>query len=89
MHDFVTGGSHFSASCTRDSSGYSSRSAAVCRSFSGSASHRALRRSERAAVGVFLRDFGTAVDAVAPFFGYEATVAPSPATPRGWPPAGA
>ena len=37
--------------------------------FSEAAGHRALRRSERAALAVFLQDFGQAVERAAPFFG--------------------
>lgn len=39
--------------------------------FSEAKNHKALRRSERAAIEIFLNEFGAAVDNVAPLFGYE------------------
>ncbi|WP_428560976.1 MAG: hypothetical protein ACP59X_17860 [Solidesulfovibrio sp. DCME] len=41
-----------------------------CLGFSEALSHPALRRSQRGAIAHFLREFGTAVDGAAPFFGY-------------------
>jgi len=38
--------------------------------FSAATGHRALRRSERAAIGLFLREFGQEVDRLGSFFGY-------------------
>lgn len=53
-----------------------------CLGFSEATAHGALRRSERSAIGHFLREFGEAADAGAPFFGYEAQLAAQPLTPR-------
>jgi hypothetical protein len=53
-----------------------------CLGFSEAVKQGTLRRSERSAIGHFLREFGEAVKAGMPFFGYEAQPTASPLMPR-------
>lgn len=57
-----------------------------CLGFSQAMEHRALRRSERAAIGVFLRDFAAGIDGAAALFGYEPTPKAPPVQPPDWSP---
>lgn len=56
-----------------------------CLGFSEALTHKALKRSERGAIGLFLREFGTALDEAAPLFGYAASAGQAAPTLPNWP----